>query len=425
MKKILVIVINLLVAIQIFAVNLDKIVAKVGDEIILKSDLEKNINQLKAMNNIPKGVSKLDVLNKMIETKLVIQKAKENNYSVDNLKVEELANNQLKQIEAKFPDHQTFLKELKKANLNPVDLKEYYKKMITEQKLKDQIIQNEIKSKVHVTSAEVEEFYNEKKDSLPLRPEMDKIGMIMRTVKPSKETDKTAFKAINKIVDELNNGADFAELAKKESDDYSGKNGGDLGFFSRGMMVKPFEDAAFSLQPGQISKVVKTRFGYHVIKMEEKRGDEIRVRHILKLVKPTKLDIEAEMKLMDNIVSKIRAGADFSELAKTYSEDDSTAVRGGVLGEFPKDNYPELFKPYLTPLKYGECTDVIKQDNVLYIFKKLEKIPSRQYKFSEIENRIKDMAMANKEEELYKEWIKNIKKEAYIEINFNDDSEIK
>ncbi len=425
MKKISVVIINLLIVIQLFAVNIDKIIAKVGDEIILKSDLEKNINQLKAMNNIPKGITKLDVLNKMIETKLVIQKAKENNYTVDDLKVEELANNQLKQVEKQFPDHQTFIKELKKANLNPVDLKEYYKKMITEQKLKDQIIQNEIKSKVHVTSAEVEEFYNEKKDSLPLRPEMDKIGMIMRTVKPSKETDEKAFKAINKIMDELNNGADFAELAKKESDDYSGKNGGDLGFFSKGMMVKPFEDAAFALQPGQISKVVKTRFGYHIIKMEEKRGDEIRVRHILKLVKPTKLDFDAEMKLMEGIVAKLRAGADFSQLAMKYSEDDSTAVRGGVLGEFPKDQYPELFKSYLTPLKYGECTDVIKQANVLYIFKKLEKIPSRPYKFSEIENKIKDMAMADKEEDLYNEWIKNLKKESYIEINFNDDSVIK
>jgi peptidyl-prolyl cis-trans isomerase SurA len=425
MKKIFFVLINLIIVMQIFSINIDKIIAKIGDEIILKSDLEKNINQLKTMNNIPKGITKLDVLNKMVETKLVIQKAKEKKYSVDEIKVEELANDQLKQIEKKFPDHKTFINELKKANLNPVDLKEYYKKMITEQKLKDQIIQNEIKSKVHVTSAEVEEFYNEKKDSLPLRPEMDKIGMIMRTVKPSKTTDRKALKDINKIIDELNNGADFAELAKKESDDYSGKNGGDLGFFSRGMMVKPFEDAAFSLQPGQISKVVKTRFGYHVIKMEEKRGDEIRVSHILKLVKPTELDIKAEMKLMNNIVSKLRAGADFSELAKTYSEDDSTAVRGGVLGEFPKDQYPELFKPYLTPLKYGETSDVVKQDNILYIFKKIKKIPSRQYKFSEIENKIKNMAMANKEEDLYKEWIKNIKKESYIEIDFNDDSEIK
>ncbi|OQX71959.1 MAG: hypothetical protein B6D62_00725 [Candidatus Cloacimonas sp. 4484_275] len=417
MKKNVILILMLVSLSSVFATVVDKIVAKVGREIILKSELEQRKQELEAAGLLQGNESDYDILNNMVEQKLVLMKAKEEGFSVDESELKSLAEQQIQQIASQFKSQQEFQNYLRKeAGLSVLELKEFYIKQLREEKLKSDIIQTEIKNKIHITEAEVQDYYNEHKDEIPLRPEMDEIGMIMRTIRPSEETRKKALVKINKIKDMLNEGEDFSELAEKYSDCPSAKNGGDLGFVEKGTLVKPFEEAAFSLIPGEVSEVVETKFGFHLIKLEEKKGNEIHVRHILIKVEPSEKDIEAETKLMENILEKLRSGEDFYELARTYSEDDSSAVRGGVIGEFTKDNYPELFKDYLVNLDYGEYTDLIKQDNMLYIFGKLKKIPARPYKYEEIYERLREMVISEKESELYENWIKELLKENYVEI---------
>ena len=399
------------------AKTVDKIVAKVGKEVILKSELDQQKQELEAAGLLKENESDYDILKNMVEQKLVLQKAKEENFSVDEAELTGLAEQQIQRVALQFKSQREFQDYLRKeAGLSVLELKEFYKKQLREQKLKDDIIQKEIKNKVHITEVEVQDYYNEHKNEIPQRPAMDEIGMIMRTIKPSEETRKRALIEINNIKDKLNEGADFAELAKKYSEGPSAKNGGDLGFVEKGTLVKPFEDAAFALIPGEVSDVVETKFGFHLIKMEEKKGNEIHVRHILIKVEPSEKDIEAEKKLMENILDKLRQGDDFYELAKTYSEDDSSAVHGGVIGEFTPDNYPELFKKYIVNLDYGEYSDLIRQDNILYIFGKLKKISARPYTYEEIYDRLRETVISQKQQELYENWIKQLLQENYVEI---------
>ena len=243
-----------------------------------------------------------------------------------------------------------------------------------------------------------------------------RIGMIMRTIDASEQTREKALREISEILDELREGADFAELAKTRSDCPSKKNGGDLGFFGPGQMVYEFEKAAYALQPGQISDIVKTQFGYHIIKVEERDGENIRARHILKQVVASDEDVEAEIQLMENVLQRLRNGEDFYELAQTYSEDDSTAVQKGVMGEFTPEEYPEMFKAQLTELDYGQYTDVIRQDELLYIFGKLEKIPERPYEYTEIQERLRSYVENQKQMEIYEGMIQQLKKDKYVEI---------
>lgn len=421
MKKIFFVMLVLSLFAAAGAEVLDKIVAKVGREIILKSELEQQINQLQATGVVSgANIDKLDVLNDMIDTKLIVLEADAQNYEIDDLKVKQMAEDELQHIVEQFPNETQFRKELKKQGLSPLELKEYYATMIREQMLKEKIIQNEIKQNITLTEAELKDFYQENPEDIPQRPAKAKIGMIMREIKVSPETEKNALIAINKIRDQLISGGSFSEIAKQESDCPSSKNGGDLGYFGKGTMVAPFEKAAFELKEGEISDVVKTRFGYHIIKMVDKKDDEIRVRHILKMLQPEEEDITRTKKLMNKIKKQLEEGADFAKLAREYSMDDSSAAQGGIIGEFTSEEYPEMFASYLKKLDYGEYSDVIKEGDIFYIFAKLEKIAARKYKYEEIKDQLKDFVRNQKQMELYKNWMDELREKYYVEISLDE-----
>ncbi len=416
MKKTLLIIIALFIVASLSAEVVDKIIAKVGREIILKSDLEKRMQQLNASGMAMDDVTQFDILNDMIEAKLIIQKAKEEKYEVDDEMIKEMAEDQIKQVASQFPNELEFKKELRGAGLSVPDLKDYYIEMMTEEQLKSQIIRHNIKSKIHITEGEVEEYYKENLVDIPPRPEMYKIGMIVRFIKAGKDTKEKVLVEINKIRDKVNEGADFAELAKEYSDGPSAANGGNLGFFGKGMMVKPFEAAAFALMPGEISEVIETQFGYHIIKVLEKKGNEVNASHILKIVEATEEDVQANIQLMEDVLQKLLDGEEFTELAKTYSEDEESAIKGGVIGEFTKDTFPEIFKKHLENLEVGENTELVREQENFYIFSILNKIPEREYRYTEIFDRLKEMVTSQKEIELYGNWIKELMHETYVEI---------
>ncbi|MFC1887492.1 peptidylprolyl isomerase [Candidatus Cloacimonadota bacterium] len=416
MNKFLVLII-LISLFNLTAEVVDKIIAKAGRDIILSSELETRKQQLMATGMLNEDIEDIDILNEMIESKIILQKAKKDLYEVDELEVNALAEEQINRISQDFKSQEQFESVLMdEMGLTVLELKEFYIEMITEQRLKDQIISNEIKTKTHITEAEIEEYYNENISEMPLKPAQDQLGMIVREIKASKETREQARKEMNRIIDKLNEGEEFSSLLKRLPEFGENISGGDLGFFGKGKMIKSFEDAAFALRPGEVSKIVETMFGYHIIKMEERKEDEIRVSHILKEVTTTEDDILRTKELMDIILEKLRAGEDFSKLAVEYSEDDSSAAAGGIIGEFMVDDYPELFKDELAKLNYGEFSEVIREGENYYILYKIKEIGEQPYTYDEIYDRLRQIVHSQKEVDLYDNWIKELIKESYVEI---------
>lgn len=252
----------------------EKVIAVVNGEIILHSELDSIVKPIVVDNKNKfegeEGKKKLkelknDILNRMIEEKLIVQEAKEKNIEISKGEIE----NALKETKNKFTSESEFEKALKNQGMTLDRLKERVKENLMAQRL----MGAEVKSKVLVDDKEIEEFYKNHKDEFK-EPDKIRVSHILVKVK-EKDDEEKALKKINEILSKLRvaEGAagKFAELAMEFSEDESTKEkGGNLGIVKKGDMVKEFEDAAFSLKEEEFSNIVKTSLGFHIIKLDAK-----------------------------------------------------------------------------------------------------------------------------------------------------------
>ena len=252
---------------------IDKIAARVNGDIILMSEVKgKSFMVLYDMRSRDKDLKNDDiyrvekeVLNEMIEEKLMLQFAEDNNIKVSDEEIK-LAIEDIKK-QNNFTD-EMLEKELNKENITLNDYKERLRAQITVSK----VINYEVRSKIQVDEKDVKKYYDEHRDEFAT-PEEIRVRHIMFAY--SEDMDSQKKETIkNKAVDILNRirqGEDFANLASMYSEDSSAKNGGDLGYFTKGKMIKIFEDTAFALKKDEVSNVIKTPFGFHILKYEDKR----------------------------------------------------------------------------------------------------------------------------------------------------------
>ncbi|MCS7230564.1 MAG: peptidylprolyl isomerase [Elusimicrobiota bacterium] len=301
MKKFLFIFFFLVIITKINTSVVEKVIVKVNNENIMKSEYEKLLNvtleqlkQLSAKELSEKEIKEIKqkVLDQLIADKLLLQEAKKRNIKVTKREIEE----GIKTVKSRFPSDLMFYQELKKENLT----EKQFEKKIEEQIMVLKLIDEEIKKNLkEPTEAEAKEIFNkvikiiEKKEDVKL-PEEEKnelkllaqlveryfseqvrVRHILIRVEPdfSKEKKEEALKRAREIKSKIDKGEDFATLAQKYSEDPGSKDrGGDLGFIARGDTVAEFEKVVFSLKEGQVSDVFETKFGYHIAKVIEYRA---------------------------------------------------------------------------------------------------------------------------------------------------------
>ena len=247
-------------------------VAVVNGDVITRADLDRSMDfakrqsmqQGKPLNAEQLAALEKETLDKLIGIQLLYQASEKAGNKADEKQVDE----KFAQFKKRFPNEEAFKKAMEEWHVTEADMKSELKKgMVTEAF----VVKNFV-DKTTIPEEKVKAYY----DSHPQffkQPEQVKASHILIKVKPdATEAEKAeAMKKIEKAQDKLLKGDDFAEVAKTSSEGPSASKGGELGYFGRGQMVKPFEDAAFSLEPGKVSSVVKTQFGYHLIKVVDKK----------------------------------------------------------------------------------------------------------------------------------------------------------
>jgi peptidyl-prolyl cis-trans isomerase C len=262
------------------------IVATVNGTAITKAEMDRAMKFMLAQNRVSATLSDEErkkaetaVLDQLISAELLYQAGKK----LEIKDIDKLVDTQMSQNKAKFPSPEAYDKALKTSGLTEKDLKEFSRKEI----YINNLIEKQIASKVSVSDAEAKKFYDENKDKFK-HEEMVRASHILVVVDPkaSPEDKKKAREKAEALLKRVKGGEDFAAVAKKESGCPSAAQGGNLGYFSKGQMVPAFEDVAFSLKPGEISGVVETQFGFHIIKVDEKKPagtetfDEVKQRII-------------------------------------------------------------------------------------------------------------------------------------------------
>jgi peptidyl-prolyl cis-trans isomerase C len=204
------------------------------------------------------------ILDNLIDRELLLQRAKSLKMAVPPQQVD----TQMQQLVQRFPSKEAFEQALTAQNFTMDALK----KDVEGQLLRQQLVKKEVLDKVNVSARDVQTFYDQRKDKYIEEEQVRARHILIRVPQEVSPTDDAKLKSkADDALKRAKTGEDFAALAKELSDDGSKENGGDLGFFPRGRMVAPFEEAVFALQPGQISEIVRTQFGYHIIKAEERK----------------------------------------------------------------------------------------------------------------------------------------------------------
>jgi len=401
---------------------IDRIMAVVGDQIILQSDLNFQLQlylaqtgqkpqdsaQLKALKN--------QLLDQMINDRLILAQAeKDTTLNVAPKEVEAALEEHLQRIRSQFTSEEEFLQQLSQENLTVRELKIKYKPDVRSQLLKEKLISQKL-GKVTVSTKEVRDFYNNYRDSLPSQQEAFRLSHILLQVKPGQKTLDSLRSLAEDIRQKALAGADFASLAQAYSQDPTSKSGGDLGFFSRGELDSTFEKVAFSLAPGEISGVVKTQFGFHIIKVEERKEEQVHARHILILDAPSASDEQTVQHLADSLYQLLQSGADFAALAKEFSSDVGSQKLGGDLGWVPVANLEPVFRQALDNLKPGEITRPFKSPYGIHIFNLQDRQEARPLTLEEDWDSIKELARRHKTGQEIQKWVADLRKNIYVEV---------
>lgn len=403
---------------------IDKIAAVVDDEVILLSEVQ-NYAYFEAMNqkidptkdpDAYKAIEK-NVLDALINQKIMLAQAMMDSIVIENSQVEQALEQQLKERIQQAGGEQALEKYLGKSLK---DIRKMYRENVRKQLLAQKIQQTRFQN-IKVSRSEIEHYYRQRKDSLPEVGASINFSHILLEIKPGAEAFEEAGKTAALILDSLKNGADFAAMAKRYSTDPgSGKKGGDLGWFNRSDFVKEFADAASRLEPGEMSGLVKTQFGWHIIQMIEKAGEKIHVRHILIGVATTEQDKKNTRKklaairqdILDNKIS-------FENAVMQYSDDDTKKGNLGNLGWIEIQSLNERGKPFLKAaetLKKDEISEPFEGDFGYHIIRLNDRRDRRTLDLKEDWQTIEQMALQEKQYQEMNKWLKQIRNRFYIDI---------
>lgn len=421
--KSLFVLITLLLSINVFAQeSLDKIVAVVNDEIILQSELQFKTAMFAAQRKLNPNDETLQrrVLNSMIEEKLMFAQALLDSITVPDAQVDQ----QLEQQIGYFVQQYGSREKVEEAYGMTIEKIKRELRDDVHKNLMAETVQQQKFGQIEATRREVSEFYNEYKDSLGLIPEKFTLSHIFINPTTTSKVTEKARNFAQTLLDSIKGGADFQELAKEHSEDPGSKKfGGDLGFVKRGVFYPEFESVAFSLAEGELSGVVKSPVGFHIIQLLERRGESIHTRHILVKVKPDDdADIKAIEFLSDIRDSIVRGFDTFENLAKKYSNDTQTKLYGGTLGVFEIGQLDKSLKDAVYKLKVGEISypkrlDINQSEYGYHIVRLDKRVPEHRATLENDYQEIKQLADYTKKQNLYQEWVNELKKNIYWTIN--------
>jgi len=418
----------------IFALNaqvlVESIAAIVGNEVIYMSDLENTITDLRRSGNRTSfDELRCTIFEEMLISKLFLDKARIDSIIVADDAVDSDLNMRMNDAIRRAGSEAALVEYFKKSI---VEIRRDIKKSLMEQETVREV-QSKIAENISITPGDVKKYFSTiPKDSLPIIPAKYEIGII-QVDPPSNEDNK--MDARQKLLDirsQILAGKSFNVLAIMYSEDTeSAKKGGEIGFMTRGELEKPYADAAFSLSMGTVSKIVESKYGFHIIQLIDRKAEMVNTRHIL--IRPQVKPEQADMAIarLDSIANQIRKDSiKFEAAAMRFSTHKDSRINGGILvSPNPSDRVTwltleELNKEMyvnIRDLKVGEISDPFKTTDennapVFRIIKLIDQVPAHTANLKDDYQSLSNATLINERTKVYDKWIKEKIKTTYIRI---------
>lgn len=408
----------------------DKIVASVGGELILLSEVNEQMAILKERGNDPGEKGKCAILQNLILQNLLLNQSKLDSIEVTEEEVEAQLEARIDQILGMMNNDIDYFEEYYGMSINEVK-REFRSDLMD--KLLVERMQSQIVRNVKVTPSEVKDFFNDiPRDSLPYFSSEVEYREIVFKPEPSEASKEAVIDLLQRLRDRIEEGEDFAELAGRYSEDPgSASQGGDLGWQKRGTFVPEFEAAVFNLKAGELSPVTKSPFGYHLIQLIDRRGNNVNARHILMSPDILDEDIEKKIALADSVAKLIAADSisfEFAVQKYSYDKEQSSTNGGRVMNpatgntffeidQLEPDIYFTLDSLEINDISAGFVDRNARREKIVRVIQLLDRTDPHQANLDEDYNKISEAAKEQKKSKHLNNWMKDKLENTYIRVD--------
>jgi len=406
---------------------IDQVLAVVGNNLILQSDLENELQQIKSQGDDSLQVDECTILEELLFQKLLVHQAEIDSVTVSDAQVQSELDQRMRYYVAQAGSEKKLEEFMGKSIAElKADYKDDLRRILLAKTMQGKITQD-----VKVTPADVRNFYNSlPKDSLPMVNSEVEICQIVKRPPINEEVKASVKEKLQKLRDRIVAGEDFAALAVLYSEDGSAAYGGELGFKVREELVPEFSAAGFSLQGKDVSPVVESQYGFHIIQMIERRGEQANLRHILLVPKVLNSDLAKAQIYLDSVKTVIeRDKMDYKDAALKFSDDNETKYNGGAIinqnsgtTKFETSEMDAGLFFTVDKLKVGELSAPVKFTTndgkqayrILYLKERTE---PHKANLKEDYQKIQNVALLKKQQKTVENWVKKKKALTYVKID--------
>ena len=419
----------LLISFASYSQSIDKIQAIIGSEILLTSDIENQYNQILSQGVIETENIRCDILDELLLQNFLVHHAKiDSTIEINQDEIDSEINNRISYFENQLGS----LAKVESFFNRSIESMEEELLYIVKDQFYTQKKQSKIISDVKITPNEVKEFYNQlESEDIPLVPTKLELSQLVISPVLSEEKQQSIKDKLNNFRKRIYNGEDFKVLATLYSDDIvSANKGGELGFMKRGELVPEFERAAFKLKKDEISEVVESKFGFHIIQMIERRGEQINVRHILIKPKYSSLSLKNARDKINSIKADLDSSKiSFDEALQRFSDDESKNNGGIILNPkngtsfFTFDEIDPSIRYTVEKMKIGDISDPSlskSQDGTQAAYRLIKlnnKINEHKANVVDDFDLLKEYALANKKQKVLEKWVTDNINDTYINLS--------
>jgi peptidyl-prolyl cis-trans isomerase SurA len=400
----------------------DRVVAVVGDTVLLLSDVSTSISQMEAAGQaLPTDpVQRNEVIKGLVDQHvndlILAQAAKDAKVTVAEEEVTRQVDDNMNAVIQRYGTAPAFEAALAAEGLTRTQYRNMMLEQYRTQRLIDDFVRQSMakRAKPLISEEQVRKAFEDRKAQFGSRPIRVSLQQVVVKTEPSDSARAQALRTAQDVMRQLEAGGDFEVLAKRYSDDPGTKEqGGDLGWFKAGRMVPEFEAVAFALRPGQTSNIVKTDFGYHIIRVERARGAERKARHILIRPKSTDEDSQRARQRADSVATAIRAGASIPALARAYGTLSSEAD----VSHIPIDQLPPSYLGVLQNAKAGDLLGPVEVPGSgpanYAVVKVTERQEAGEYTLADVHDRLVE---GLQQQGMVEELVKELRSRIYVQI---------